>query len=98
MPESQPNAGPNASANASQDDIRRWQQNLKGEWEASALYRAMADAEKDPVKAGVFRRLAEVEDHHAARWEGYLRAAGAPLPNAGISLRTRVLQAIARRF
>ena len=60
------------------DDIHRWQSNLKGEWEASALYRALANAEKDPVKANVFRKLAEVEDRHAARWEGFLRASGAP--------------------
>ena len=84
--------------NARPEDVRRWQQNLKGEWEASALYRAMADAEKNPTRAGVFRRLASIEDHHAARWEGYLRAAGAPLPGRGPSLRARALRWIARRF
>lgn len=80
------------------DDIRRWQSNLKGEWEASALYRALADAEKDPARANVFRKLAEVEDRHAARWEGFLLAAGAPLPSAGRTVRGRVLQTLAQRF
>ncbi|HEY8819788.1 MAG TPA: VIT1/CCC1 transporter family protein [Dehalococcoidia bacterium] len=80
------------------DDIRRWQSNLKSEWEASALYQALANAEKDPVKANVFRKLAEVEDRHASRWEGFLRASGAPLPSAGRTLRGRVLHALAGRF
>jgi VIT1/CCC1 family predicted Fe2+/Mn2+ transporter len=87
------------SAEKSQkDDIRRWQANLKGEWDASALYRSLADAEKDPAKAEVFRRLAAVEDHHAARWEGYLRAAGAPVPRYGRSTRSRVMEWLAARF
>src|SRR5579871_2136941 len=83
---------------ASRDDIRRWQQNLKGEWDASALYRTIADAEKDPVKANVFRKLADIEDSHAARWEGFLLAAGAPLPSHGSSMRAQVLGFLARRF
>src|SRR5207302_466283 len=57
-----------------------------------------ADAEKDGAKADVLRRLAEVEDQHAARWEGYLHAAGAPLPRGRASLRGRLLLWLARRF
>jgi VIT1/CCC1 family predicted Fe2+/Mn2+ transporter len=89
---------PEAPKKSQRDDVRRWQSNLKGEWEASALYRALADAEKDPNKAEVFRKLAEVEDRHAARWEGYLRAIGAPLPATRRSTRSRVLQWLAHRF
>jgi vacuolar iron transporter family protein len=73
-------------------DIRRWQQNLKGEWEASALYNALADREQDSERANVLRELARVEDTHAARWRGFLEEAGAPLPAAGRSWRGRVLQ------
>ncbi len=83
---------------ASRDDVRRWQANLKGEWEASSLYRSLAEAEKDPARADVLRQLAAVEDQHAARWEGYLRDAGAPLPKAGVSLRGRLLRTAAKRF
>ncbi|HLZ70363.1 MAG TPA: VIT1/CCC1 family protein [Dehalococcoidia bacterium] len=83
---------------ASREDVRRWQANLKGEWEASALYRSLADAEKDPARADVLRQLAAVEEQHAARWEGYLRDAGAPLPKPGVSLRGRVLRTAGRRF
>lgn len=82
----------------SRDDVRRWQANLKGEWEASALYRSLADAEKDPARANVLRQLAAVEDQHATRWQGYLEAAGAPLPRAGVSMRGRVLRSAAKRF
>jgi VIT1/CCC1 family predicted Fe2+/Mn2+ transporter len=48
--------------------------------------------------AAVFLRLAEVEDHHAARWERYLRDAGATLPSRRRSPRGRILQWLAERF
>ncbi len=86
------------ASNRQKDDVRRWQANLRGEWEAIELYRSLADAEKDQARAGVFRQLAEVEQRHADRWQGFLHDAGAPLPPHGRSLRTRVLQAAARLF
>lgn len=79
-------------------DVRRWRDNLKGEWEAAALYRALADTEKDSSRAGVLRELADVEDHHAARWRGFLVEAGEPLPQAGRTWRGRLVQWLARRF
>lgn len=79
-------------------DVRRWRDNLKGEWEAAALYRALAEAEADPSRAGVLRELATVEDSHATRWRGFLEDAGAPLPQPGRTLRGRLVQWLARRF
>jgi len=83
---------------ATKADINRWRANLKGEWEAAALYRMLADGEPDPLKAGVLRKLAEVEEQHAARWEKYLRNAGAELPRSSTTMRGRILRTLARRF
>lgn len=85
-------------SNRPKADIRRWQANLRGEWEAIELYRSLAAAEKDSARAAVFLRLAEVEQRHAARWENFLREAGAAVPAHGRSLRTRALQQAAKRF
>lgn len=88
----------NHERRATPEDIRRWQSNLKGEWEAAALYRALADQEKNPQRADVLRKLAAVEDRHAAHWRGLLEQAGAPLPRPERSLRGRLLLWAARRF
>lgn len=65
---------------------------------SAALYRALADAEKNPKIAEVYRRLAVTEEGHAATWEEKLRAAHAPVPEFKLAVRTRILIALARRF
>jgi VIT1/CCC1 family predicted Fe2+/Mn2+ transporter len=83
---------------SSPENVRRWQANLLAEWDAAALYRALAATERNADKAAVFLRLAEVEDHHATRWERYLRESGAPVPTKRRSPRGRILQWLAERF
>lgn len=78
-------------------DVRRWGANLQDELDSAALYRSIADAEEDERLAGVYRRLAEVEERHAAFWEERLRAAGAPAVPHRIGWRIRVLAWLARR-
>ena len=46
------------------DTAKRYCENLQGEVDGAALYRALADAEVDEKLAEVYRRLAAVEDQH----------------------------------
>ena len=68
------------------------------ELDSAALYRALAEASKGRRRA-VLSRLAEAEERHARHWEGLLRDAGVTeFPPPRISVRTRLLGSIARRF
>ncbi len=79
-----------------QDPQRRYRANLQGEVDGAAIYGALADSEKDPDLAKVFRRLAAVEQAHGAFWQKRMagKAGRLPLP----SVRARVLMWLARRF
>ncbi len=79
-------------------DTQRQLANLADERNGAALYRAMAEAEKDPHLAEIYRRFAQVEDRHAAAWEGKLQAAGVPVPSFKPSWQTTVLAWLARRL
>ncbi|HVO33216.1 MAG TPA: VIT1/CCC1 family protein [Elusimicrobiota bacterium] len=57
-------------------DLDRYRANWQGEIDSLTLYRAMAQAEKQPKLAEVYRRLAAVEEKHARFWEERLRSAG----------------------
>lgn len=62
--------------------IRRLLQAWRGEVESAAVYRALADRERDPRRAEILRRLAEAEDRHRERIEARLRELGAAIPTA----------------
>ena len=83
---------------ASPGDIARWRANLQGEIDGSAVYLAMAQAERAGPLSTVYRRLAESEQRHALLWEAKLREAGAWRDAPRLSWRARVLVAVARRF
>ena len=51
---------------------RRYQHFLKSELEAAARYAAIAGVEREPARADAFRKLAQAEMRHAARWANYL--------------------------
>jgi VIT1/CCC1 family predicted Fe2+/Mn2+ transporter len=76
----------------------RYRSNLQGEIDSSALYRALAEIEANPQLAGVYRRLAAIEDAHAEFWRRNLRRLGARLPRKRVGFRTRALTFLARRF
>ena len=59
------------------DSAARYRTNLQGEVDSAALYRAMAEAEKDPHLSEVYRRLAAVEEAHAEFWRSQLARIGA---------------------
>jgi VIT1/CCC1 family predicted Fe2+/Mn2+ transporter len=76
----------------------RYRSNLQGEIDSAALYRALADAEKNPQLAEVYRRLAAVEEAHAEFWRKELAQVGARLPALRAGWRTRLLIRLARWF
>ncbi len=79
-------------------DLKRYRANLQEEIDSAAVYRAMAAAEPDPHLATVYRRLADVEERHAAIWEDHLSKAGVAVGPRRVSLRSRVLVVLGRRL
>jgi vacuolar iron transporter family protein len=75
-------------------DQRRFKDNLQDEVDGAAVYAALAEAEKDPNLAGIYRRLAAVESAHAEFWRSRLDRNLRLTP----SLRARALSWLARRF
>jgi VIT1/CCC1 family predicted Fe2+/Mn2+ transporter len=76
----------------------RYRANLQGEVDSASLYRALAEAEKEPRLSEVYRRLAQVEDAHAQFWRQRLDALGRRYLGARPGFRTRALAWLARRF
>jgi VIT1/CCC1 family predicted Fe2+/Mn2+ transporter len=84
--------------NQTTNDTKRFRDNLQGEVDGAALYRALAEAEPNAKLSEVYRRLAVVEEAHAELWRKNLRSAGAEVPPLAPSFRTRALAWLARRF
>jgi VIT1/CCC1 family predicted Fe2+/Mn2+ transporter len=78
--------------------VSRYRANLQGEVDGAGLYRALADAEKDPHVSEVYRRLSAVEDAHAEFWRGQLARIGASAGTLRPEWRSRALGWLARRF
>jgi VIT1/CCC1 family predicted Fe2+/Mn2+ transporter len=64
--------------------------NLRLERDAILLYDALGTIEKDPSRAGAFRRIATNERRHAEVWATKLREAGVDVPPAPTRPRARV--------
>ncbi|HEY0996738.1 MAG TPA: VIT1/CCC1 transporter family protein [Gemmatimonadaceae bacterium] len=90
--------GPAATAKPAADTLHDWEHHLQDEADAAYLYRVLAEAEPDPVKADVYRRLAAVEDRHVTIWADLLRANGRPPKPFRPGGRTRLLAFLGRRF
>ena len=90
---------PNASAPPppSPADLQRYRANRQTEIDSATLYDALAEAERTPALAEVYRRLAATERTHAGFWEARLRAAGAPVPSPIPSRRARTRKLARRR-
>jgi VIT1/CCC1 family predicted Fe2+/Mn2+ transporter len=78
-------------------DLKRYAQNLQGEIDGVALYRALEELEDQPALKAVYGRLAAAEERHGEIWRAKLRNAGIE-PRERPSWRTRSLIALARRF
>ena len=83
---------------AETDPRRRYTANLQGEIDGAALYRTLAQTEKNPQLAEVYRRLAAIEEAHAEYWKNHIEAAGRRVPPLRPGFRTRALAWLARRF
>jgi len=83
---------------ADYQDIVRYLANLNDERNSAALYRIVAEHEKNAQIAEVYLRLAETEDAHAEAWAKRLVEAGAVVPKFSPSMRTRALTWLVRHF
>jgi len=80
------------------DPRQRYTANLQGEVDSAALYRALAETEKNPQLAQVYRRLAAIEEAHAEYWRNHIAAIDQRVPNLRPGFRSRALAWLARRF
>ena len=78
--------------------IATYRDNLQGEVDGAALYRLLAESEKDPERAEILRELASAEDRHAGVWRRKLQEAGVEVQEPRPSLRVRLLGGLARLF
>ena len=79
-------------------EIERYRSNLRDELNGAALYAALAEAERDPVRKDLFLQLSQAEAAHAQFWRDKLAAAGLDEPAFVPDFRTRLLARLARRF
>jgi VIT1/CCC1 family predicted Fe2+/Mn2+ transporter len=79
-------------------NIDRFRTNLRDELNGSALYAALADAERDPVRKDLFLQLSQAEGAHAQFWRDKLAAAGVKEVSFVPDFRTRLLARLAKRF
>lgn len=78
--------------------VARFATNYQNEIDGAALYRAMADSESQPEIAELYRRLAKVEEKHAAFWQEQILNAGGTQRAPRPGWRTRLLIWAAKRF
>ncbi len=78
--------------------IRQYRTNWLEEMNSAELYRLIAKREKNEKLSGIYQRLAEAEEGHAATWGEKLQALGVPQPPFKASWRTRALGWIATRM
>jgi VIT1/CCC1 family predicted Fe2+/Mn2+ transporter len=81
-----------------EDPRRRYTANLQGEVDSAALYRTLAQTEKNPQLAQVYRRLAAIEEAHAEYWKSHIEAIDHQVPKLRPGFRSRALAWLARRF
>ena len=79
-------------------NLARYRANFQDEIESAALYRVIAQAEKQPQLARVYLKMAEVEEEHAEFWVEKIVEGGQPEPDRRIGWRTQVLAYLAKRF
>ena len=75
-----------------------WADHYLDEMDAAWLYRRLASTERNERRRGIFERLAQVEDAHAARWRELFAANLETVPPHSPSPRTRLLAWLAARF
>jgi VIT1/CCC1 family predicted Fe2+/Mn2+ transporter len=79
-------------------DIERYLANRQKEIDGAALYLTLAETEKQPQMAEVYKRLSASEEKHAAVWEKKLTELKVSIPVRQPTQRTRILIWLAKRF
>jgi VIT1/CCC1 family predicted Fe2+/Mn2+ transporter len=79
-------------------DISRFRANRQKEVDGVALYTALAEIEKQPELAEVYKRMAASEEKHVIFWEKRLKESGANIPSRRPSWRAHTMRILARRF
>ena len=80
------------------NELERFLNNRQKEIDGAALYRVIAETEKQPQLAEVYKRLAESEEKHAAAWEKKIADMNKTVPPRKLSWRAQTLIWLARRF
>jgi VIT1/CCC1 family predicted Fe2+/Mn2+ transporter len=80
------------------DDAKRYLQNRQKEIDGAALYRVLAETEKQPQMAQVYAKLAASEEKHAAAWEKKLIELKVSPPLRKPSWRAATMIWLAKRF
>ncbi|MGL5207008.1 MAG: VIT1/CCC1 transporter family protein, partial [Acidaminococcaceae bacterium] len=80
------------------NDIKRYKNNLSEERNSAALYKAMAEQEKNPTIKAIYFRLAATEEKHASKWESLLLEKGVNIPSYHLSFRTKSLIWLMQKF
>jgi VIT1/CCC1 family predicted Fe2+/Mn2+ transporter len=75
-----------------------WLHHLEDEADAAFLYRELAQAEQDPGKADIYRKLAGVEDRHVEMWRKLLAENGHPVAVPSPTRGARFRAWLARRL
>ncbi len=76
----------------------RYLENWQDEIESAFLYRTLAEAEKQPALAEVYRKLAATEETHAQFWQEKMLGSGCRVPRRKIGWRTQMLAKLALWF
>lgn len=79
-------------------DIKRYQENWRGEMDGVFLYRSLSESEKNPQLAQIYLKLSETERHHVKFWATKLKEIGVSVPEYRPGIRSRVLSFLAKRF
>jgi len=80
------------------DDIKRYLDNRQKEIDGAALYKVLADTEKQPQMAKVYRKLVASEEKHAAAWERKLEELKVSVSPRKPTWRAATMIWLAKRF
>jgi len=79
-------------------DAQRYLRNRQKEIDGAALYSVLAETEKQPQMAEIYRRLARSEEKHAEAWERKLEELRVSLPARKPTWRAGTMIWLAKRF
>ena len=80
------------------EDIQRYFANRQKEIDWAALYRVLAETEKQPQMAEVYSKLAAAEEKHAVAWEKKLTELKVSFPARKPTWRAATMIWMAKRF